>query len=301
MKTPVAFFIFNRPDTTERVFNTIRQAKPSKLLAIADGPRPDFSSDFESCQATRALIEQVDWDCQVLTHYSNINLGCKQRVSGGLDWVFNTVEEAIVLEDDCLPHPSFFQFCEELLKKYRDDRRIWKIDGTNILTQWKSSRQSYHFSNYGAIWGWASWRRAWQNYDVAMKLWANSEAQNRVRDVICDRQQYLNRKKVFDRTYAGKIDTWDYQWGFARLLNSGLSVVPAVNLIGNIGFARSATKTKVDFSGVANLPTFPMTFPLKEPCGVAVDRDYDKLRYQKTWEQTLSKKILRKLTTLRSR
>ncbi|MDY6784011.1 MAG: glycosyltransferase family 2 protein [Cyanobacteriota bacterium] len=300
MKTPVAFFIFNRPDTTQQVFSAIRQAKPSKLLAIADGPRPQVPSDFDNCQATRDLLKQVDWDCQVLTLYSNLNLGCKQRVSSGLDWVFSKVEEAIILEDDCLPHPSFFLFCEELLDKYRDDKRIWKIDGTNILQKWKSAFQSYHFSNFGAIWGWASWRRAWQNYDVEMKLWANPEAQNRIRDVIGDRQQYLNRKKVFARTYAGTIDTWDYQWGFARLLNSGLSVVPSVNLVSNIGFTHSATRTKVDISGVANLPCFPMTFPLKEPCGIAVDRDYDKLRYQKTWQQTLQKKILRKLTTLRS-
>ncbi|MDY7015907.1 MAG: glycosyltransferase family 2 protein, partial [Cyanobacteriota bacterium] len=199
------------------------------------------------------------------------------------------------------PHPTFFQFCEELLNQYRDDERIWKIDGTNILTEWKSSLQSYHFSNFGAIWGWASWRRAWQNYDVDMKLWANPEAKNRVRDVIGDRQQYLNRKKVFDRTYAGKIETWDYQWGFARLLNSGLSVVPAVNLVSNIGFTDSATKTKIDFSGVSNLPRFPMNFPLKAPCGVAVDRDYDKLRYQKTWHQTLIQRGFRKFRTWRSR
>ena len=132
MKTPVAFLIFNRPDTTAKVFEAIRQAKPPKLLVVADGPRSDNPSEAEKCQAAREIIEQVDWECEVLTNYSDVNLGCKTRVSSGLDWVFDNVEEAIILEDDCLPHPSFFPFCEKLLDNYRDDKRIMDIRRNNM-------------------------------------------------------------------------------------------------------------------------------------------------------------------------
>ena len=133
MKTAIAFMVFNRPDTTKKVFETIREAKPPKLLVIADGPRAGRPGETEKCAATRAIIDSVDWECEVLTNYSDVNLGCKRRVSSGLDWVFNTVEESIILEDDCLPHSTFFQFCEELLEKYRYDSRIMQICGSNLI------------------------------------------------------------------------------------------------------------------------------------------------------------------------
>ena len=146
MKTPVAFIIFNRPDTTKRVFEAIRHAKPPKLLVIADGPRADRPGEAEKCAAAREIIEGVDWECEVLTNYSDVNLGCGKRVSTGIDWVFDQVEEAIILEDDCLPNPSFFKFCELMLEQYRHDQRIMSISGTNYLETWKSSIQSYYFS-----------------------------------------------------------------------------------------------------------------------------------------------------------
>lgn len=132
LKTPVVFIIFNRSDTTEKVFAEIAKVRPRKLLVIADGPRPDHPSDIERCKAARAVIERVDWDCEVLTNYSEANLGCKACVSSGLDWAFQNVEEVIILEDDYLPHPTFFRFCEESLERYRDDERIALISGTNL-------------------------------------------------------------------------------------------------------------------------------------------------------------------------
>ena len=151
--TPVAFIIFNRPDTTKRVFAEIAKARPPKLLVIADGPRADHPADVEKCAAVRAIIDGVDWDCEVLKNYSDVNLGCKRRVSSGLDWVFDTVEEAIILEDDCLPHPTFFRFCEEMLEKYRDDKRIAMISGDNLQFGRKRTGYSYYFSRYPHIWG----------------------------------------------------------------------------------------------------------------------------------------------------
>src|SRR5512139_3287315 len=171
LKTPVAFIIFNRPDTAERVFAEIAKARPPKLLVVADGPRANRSGEAEKCAATRAIIDRVDWDCEVLTNFSDTNLGCKNRVSSGIDWVFEQVPEAIILEDDCLPHPTFFRFCEELLERYRDDERIGMISGDNFQLGQKRTDASYYFSRYNHIWGWASWRRAWRHYDREASAW----------------------------------------------------------------------------------------------------------------------------------
>jgi len=281
MRTPVAFFIFNRPDTTERVFEAIRKAKPPKILVVADGPRADKPGEAEKCAAVRRIIEQVDWECEVLKNYSEENLGCKKRVSSGLSWVFETVEEAIIMEDDCLPHPAFFRFCEELLERYRDDERVMAIGGTNVLGKWKNDIQSYHFSYHGSIWGWASWRRAWRYYDVDVKLWGEPEVKNRIRDLIMDEREYKKRAQLFDRVYKQQVDTWDYQWGFTRLIQSGLSILPAANLVSNIGFGHAdATHTKIR-GNLANLERYELEFPMKFHEYVCIDREFERALVKK--------------------
>ena len=294
LRTPVVFIIFKRPDTTEKVFEAIRQAKPPKLLVVADGARPDIPGEVEKCAATRAIIERIDWDCEVLKNYADENMGCKRRVSSGLDWVFDTVEEAIILEDDCLPHPSFFRFCEELLEKYKDDERIMTIGGTNLLVEWKSDIQSYHFSIYFNCWGWATWKRVWNYYDVDMKLWEQPKIRDRVKEIIADKEQYLNRKSKFDLTYNGKVNSWAHQFFFMCLAHSGLSITPSVNLISNIGFTEEGTHTKAVNSPKANLPLQSMTLPLRAPRELAVDREYDLRRYEKFWKQSLLRRIINK-------
>lgn len=273
--TPVALLVFNRPEVTARVFAAIREARPERLLVVADGPRADRPTDRDKCAAVREIVEQVDWPCKVDRLYAETNLGCRRRVASGLEWVFCMVEEAIILEDDCLPAPSFFRFCQEMLAEYRDDERVMMVSGSNMLGEWKSAVQSYHFSYYGGIWGWACWRRAWRHYDVDMPLWHDPEIRERVRDVLGLPRHFRLRAKAFDKTAAGTIDTWDYQWSFARLMQSGLTVVPAVNLISNIGFGREATHTKNPRATVANLEVTPCRFPLVVNRFVAVDRAYD--------------------------
>lgn len=265
MKTPVAFLIFNRPDTTQQVFEAIRLAKPPKLLVVADGPRGDRPEDCEKCAAVRAIIETVDWDCEVLKNYSDVNLGCKKRVSSGLDWVFEQVEEAVILEDDCLPEQSFFPFCEELLERYRDDKRIMVISGDNFQFGRKRTEYSYYFSIYNHCWGWATWRRAWQYYDVEMQQWGELASrqllQNFFKD-ICAIQYWHNK---FEKVYQNKIDTWDYQWTFACWLQNGLSILPEVNLVKNIGFNSEGTHTKNVTDSFSNLEINPLQFPLRHP------------------------------------
>lgn len=235
LQTAVAFLIFNRPDTTEQVFAAIRQARPETLLVVADGPRPGKSGEAEACAKVRAIIEQVDWPCTVLKNYSEVNLGCKERVSSGLDWVFEQVEEAIILEDDCLPHPDFFLFCEKLLEHYRHDDRVMMIGGTNYLIDRLRIPEGYAFSRYFAIWGWASWRRAWRHYDVTMQKWPRFRDEGQLRGFYADGYMRRFMTATFEGTHSGRINTWDSQWFFTCLLNNGLSVIPRRNMISNIG------------------------------------------------------------------
>jgi len=242
LRTPVALLIFNRPQPTARVFEAIAQAKPQQLLVVADGPRTPGEADL--CRQTRSVIDQIDWDCELLTNYSEHNLGCRNRVASGLDWVFSETEEAIILEDDCIPSPSFFSFCEVLLERYRHDERIMHISGDNFQFGKQRTRHSYYFSKYNHIWGWASWRRAWKLYDVTMKTWPEYRDEGLLTAVCENPQERTYWTQAFDRVYNNQIDTWDYQWTYTCWANHGLSVLPNVNLVTNVGFGPDATHTK---------------------------------------------------------
>ncbi|HEY9855515.1 MAG TPA: glycosyltransferase family 2 protein [Stenomitos sp.] len=264
LNTPVALILFNRPDTTERVFRAIAQAKPRKLLVVADGPRPDKPGEAERCAAARAVLERIDWDCELLTNFSDTNLGTKRRVSGGLDWVFDQVEEAIILEDDCLPDPSFFPYCQELLERYRHDTRIAMIHGINKQQGQKRTDYSYYFTRYMHIWGWASWRRAWQHYDVNLALWPEIRDGGLLKGHF-DPHAEREHMEVFEQLYRGEIDTWDIQWAFACFIQGGLAIAPAVNLISNLGFGSDATRTLDPFSLDACRQTEALSLPLRHP------------------------------------
>jgi hypothetical protein len=298
LTTPVAFLIFNRPDTTARVFEAIRQAKPPKLLVVADGPRPDRPDDIEKCKAARDIIDGVDWDCEVLTNYSDANLGCKKRVSSGLDWVFDEVERTIILEDDCLPCQSFFRFCNELLEKYADDKRIMHIGGNNFLCARQVLEYPYYFSAYGQVWGWATWKRAWKHYDVDMKLWPILKKEKSLYEVFISPQEKARRQKIWDATYTQKLhDTWDYQWFFTLRCQNGLAILPKNNLITNIGFGEHGTHTKkVDYSR-AMLQSLEIEFPLIHPSFIIRDAIAD-YNYELLNNSNLVHKISRKIKSL---
>lgn len=268
VKSPVIFLIFNRPDTTRRVFEEIRKVKPPVLLVAADGPRNE--SEREICERTRRIVDAgVDWKCEILKNYSDVNLGCKDRVSSGITWAFENVDRAIILEDDCLPHPTFFRFCDELLEKYKDDESIMHISGDNF--QSKNNKfhceDGYYFSNISHIWGWATWRRAWKHYDVNMISWPQVKENGLLLKTFEDEAEADRWEDKFDQYYAKKINSWDGQWSYACLVNRGLCVMPKVNLISNIGFGKEATHTNMNITEneLANLPIYPMSFPLIHP------------------------------------
>jgi hypothetical protein len=269
--TPVVFLIFRRPDLTARVFEAIRQAQPAKLLVVADGPRNEAEAML--CQQSRSITEQIDWDCEVLRNYADVNLGCKKRVCSGLDWAFNEVEEAIVLEDDCLPHPSFFHYCRDLLRRYQDDERIMLISGFNVQGIWKKIENDYFFSNLGGIWGWASWRRAWKLNDPNMTD-LESFMRHKCFEYLLGSELGKFREKQMLSVVNEQIDTWDFAWGYARHKNSGLACVPSKNLVENIGFRDDATHTRG--KNKYKSKTYLLNTPLRKNPFVVPDYDYDK-------------------------
>jgi hypothetical protein len=252
LTTPVVFLVFNRPDLTERVFKRIAAAKPQTLLLVADGPRNE--NDVDACAQVRKIVSRVDWECNVLKNFADTNLGCKHRVASGLDWVFSQVEEAIILEDDCLPSRSFFCFCQTLLERYRDDQRIFMISGNNFQFGIDRTKDSYYFSRYAEIWGWATWRRAWQYYDVTMQSWPAFKSAGCMSWVFEYPEERAYWEPYFQGCYDGKIDTWDYIWFYTCLRQSGLTILPRVNLVSNLGFGPDATHTFDTQSRFANMP-----------------------------------------------
>jgi hypothetical protein len=259
----IAYIVFNRPRHTRETFQAIRAARPARLFIIADGPRPGHPTDEERCLAVREVVSQIDWPCEVQRNYAGQNLGLKKRVSSGLDWVFSQVESAIILEDDCLPHPDFFPFCQELLERYKDDDRVWTITGNNNQNGKKRSNDAYYFSKYGHCWGWATWRRAWAQYDGDIKFWPEWKLSQDWRNKTPDSYEQAYWIDIFDRIYLKKIDSWAYPWMTCLWYHGGLTATPRVNLVTNIGVGPDSTHTLADEDqpGVPLKPLGQLTHP----------------------------------------
>ena len=265
LTSPVLFLIFNRPETTQQVFSAIRKAKPPRLYVAADGPRFDYPNEDEKCEHSRKIATNVDWDCEVKTLFRDQNLGCRLAVSQAIDWFFEQESEGIILEEDCLPDQSFFWFCQELLNRYRDDTRIMHIGGTNFQFGKKRTNYSYYFSRYTHLWGWATWRRAWMYYDEKLKQWPEAK-QNEILLHWADNRRFIFYwKSLFEKAASGDLDTWDPQWIFACWSQNGLSVVPSVNLVSNLGFSKDSTHTQDVKSPLAYMSTKAITFPMEHP------------------------------------
>jgi len=271
LTTPVALFVFNRPETTARVFEAVRTARPRRLFLVADGPRPDRPDEAQRCAAVRDLVERVDWPCQVTRDYAEHNLGSRQRVASGIGKVLEQVEEAILLEDDCVPHPTFFRFAQELLIHHRHDARVGVISGNNFQLHRPRLPASYAYSRYPLTWGWATWRRFWRGYDESLSRWPALREQGWLADVLGDPQAERHWTSIFDRVHRRELDVWDYQLTFLLWAESTLSILPAVNQVTNIGFGTHGTNTRDAGSFLADFPTGDLAFPLSHPAAMARD------------------------------
>jgi hypothetical protein len=253
LATSVVYTIFNRPQITKKSFEIIRQQKPSKLFIIADGPRPTYIQDKELCIETRKIVENIDWQCEVYRNYAESNLGLKKRTISGLDWAFTQTDRIIFMEDDNLAHPDFFKFCENLLIRYSKDKRISGISGCNFQHGILRGNASYYFSKYPHNWGWATWKRTWENYDGNIKFWPSWRESEDFNKKFPNNTERRFWKKIFDQSYYGKIDSWGYPL-FACMMKQGLlTVTPNFNLISNIGFGKASTHTKDSKNSLSNL------------------------------------------------
>lgn len=277
LKVPVLFLVFNRPDQTSKVFDAIRQARPERLYVAADGARSYLPEEAKKCEEVRKIATTIDWPCEMKTLLRSENLGCKQAVSSAITWFFDNEPEGIILEDDCLPSQSFFWFCQELLAYFRDDKRVWQICGLATLKPsfYGSADDSYIFSRYGPTWGWASWRRAWTHYDADMTDWLSMRRSHLFNSVFKTGPERRYLLQLGNRLHKRRLDTWDYQWEIIKFYQSGLSIIPCINMVVNIGFGPDATHTfKVDRAAPSSkADLWP---PITHPRYVVVDETHDR-------------------------
>jgi hypothetical protein len=295
---PVLLIIFNRPENTNAVFNAIRAVKPKQLFIAADGPRESRPEDVEKCNQTRSIIEIVDWDCDVKTLFREKNLGCKFGPSTAIDWFFEHVEYGIILEDDCVPHATFFPYCEELLTKYSDDTRVMMISGVNFLFDKVSIESSYFFSRYHLIWGWATWKRAWKLFDLTMLQYDKIVSERYLNSLFDTKLERNFWRKIYTIAKKDQLQEWDYKWAYSMHVNNALCICPSVNLVQNIGSGIDATHTKSD-SHHFNIPFGEIKIPLIHPDVIIRDYLADKILLETFFNvQSVRKKLIKKFLKL---
>lgn len=269
---PILLVIFNRPELVRQVLEALSGWDIPTLYIAADGPRPDRPDDFERCREARdvAISMSRKWQSRVLFHGQN--LGSGRAVASAIDWFFQHEESGIILEDDCVPNYTFGQFCSELLDRFQDDSQIMMISGNNLLEGRSFRDQSYSFIRHPHTWGWATWRRAWVCFDYEMRQWPMLRTSSWLLGVCRgDRKAELYWRRTFDLAAAQRSDIWDYQWTFCVWLYGGLSVMPRINLVHNIGFGSNATHTAAAPSWYSKVVTGPIEFPLTHPLAVQAD------------------------------
>lgn len=272
--TPILFLIFNRPDVTKRVFERIRQIRPARLYVAADGPRTHKAGEQELCDASRNIMNGIDWPCELKTLYRHSNLGCGKAVSEGIGWFFEQEEMGIILEDDILPDVSFFNYCAQLLHVYKNDSSVMHLNGCNFQHGQRRGTGSYYFSAFPHVWGWASWRRAWKNYDFNLSDVNYFHNLDKLGYYFTEKRIKQQWYEIFFRMNRKWMDTWDFQWNYAIWNKRGKVITPNANLVSNIGFGPGATHTLDINDKFANLPVFNLN-QLQHPSEQYIHRDAD--------------------------
>jgi hypothetical protein len=298
INTPVVVCVFNRPRHTLELMRALAGPAPSHLMVIADGPRADRIDDPKKCDAALQIVRQnIVWPCAVAWNISKTNLGCRKRIQSGLNWVFSQVDSAIILEDDCIPDPTFFQYCENLLDAYRDRPEVGIVSGSNPLAiddqnSFFANDESYLFSRYPIIWGWATWRRVWQNYDPDIAEWQTLRQTDWLSTVLADPLAVSYWRAIFNRVLDG-FDAWDYSLNYSLWRHDALTIIPRVNMIRNIGFGPEAIHTRFHDSR-ADQKSSPPDMPLLHPLGILRSSAFD-AAYERTWCSGTSEQLLERL------
>ena len=300
-KSAVLFVFFNKIEETKRVFEAIKNAQPPRIYLASDGARFDKKGEKEKVENLRKFVsENIDWDCEVKTRFSETNQGCGRGVSNAVSWFFENEEMGIILEDDCLPCPNFFRFCDELLVKYKDDERISIISGTNEFGKYREDKSNeYFFSRFTYIWGWASFRRVWKDFDYTLSFLPELKKKMSYDELLFPLKKHQVKKmsRKFEKTYKSKgekLRAWSYQLLCLCLMKKQLCIVPKANLISNIGFGENSTHTTNPNAVNSNIPVGELLFPLKEPDNIEPNLQftsdfYDFMMPKRTLSEAISR------------
>ena len=283
---PVLLIFFTRPDTFKKVFEKVKEARPSKLFLACDGPRPG-RDDAEKIAECKKIAEDIDWECEVYTNYADANMGCGIRPQSAIGWALSIVDRIVILEDDCVPDLTFFPYMAELLEKYKDDERICMVSGLNHFKEWDCGGYSYGFAQNAAIWGWGTWARVWKTYDYTVSTVENPYIRKLLKNNITHKRASEGRLAIWSKTVkrlaeGESLSYWDSQFGYVKFSQGQLGIFPKENLIFNIGVGINSTHANIQIKdnkwkkGMLHfIPTAPMEIPLKCPEFVICDREYD--------------------------
>ena len=282
-RAPVLLIAFNRPDTTQKVFDAIKRAKPRKLYVSVDGPRDGNIQDSQNVERVKEIFNKIDWECEVHKRFAEVNQGCGPGPYNAISWAFKREDRLIILEDDCVPAQSFFSYCDELLEYYIDDTRIWSISGNNFNEEAVSTPHSYFFSMYDHSWGWATWKRCWEHMDFTMSKWPLIINQDLVKSAFRTKQEARFFQKKFEQIYKNellKTHIWDYQFMFAFRSNNVLSIVPVKNLVMNIGCMGTHSEKKSQFHNRAIAENYKI---ISHPDFILCDVNFDTHHFKHQW------------------
>lgn len=297
VESPVLFIVFNRPETTQIVFDAIKSSRPQKLYIAADAPRAGNEEDRQNCAQVKEIVNQIDWQCDVHYRFAETNQGCGPGPYNAISWAFEKEDRLIILEDDCVPAQPFFSYCNELLELYKNDTRIWIISGNQYNEEAVKTPHSYFFSRYGHSWGWATWRRCWDQMDMSLSKYPLIIEQDLFKAVFRSQRETKFFQKRISQIYSNedlKTHIWDFQFGFAVTSNGGLSIAPRKNLVKNIGYIGTHSEAKNPFHDRPVDETFKITL---HPDFVLCDINYDAYHFKHHWNRkpNIFKRILPKI------
>ena len=285
INTPVLLIAFNRPNTTQKVFDEIKKNKPSKFYFAVDAPRNGNISDEINCKLVQEIANQVDWECEFHKRFSNINQGCGPGPYNAITWAFENEDRLIILEDDCVPAQSFFNYCDELLEKYKNDTRIWLISGNQFNEEAVKTNHSYFFSKYGHTWGWATWKRCWEQMDLKMSNYPLIIEQDLFKSAFRTKKEARFFEKIYNEIYYDRTSMshiWDFQFAFYLLSNNHLSIVPSKNLVKNIGYLGTHSEIKNKFHDRPIDGNYKISL---HPDFILCDIDYDDYHFKNHWNK----------------
>lgn len=301
----VLLIFFARPNTLKAVFEQVKKARPARLFLACDGPRENVPTERERVEECKKIVSDIDWDCQVYTQYSDVNLGCGKGPESAISWAFEHTDELVILEDDCVPDDTWFPYMQDMLARYRHDTRVGIISGFNHFYEWNCGGNSYCFTKYGATLGWGTWKRVWDNFDFYVEgiqdEYYRELLERDIPNAKAGKERIGSWLHAASETPHKKVNYWDIQFGFVKYSQSYLCVVPKTNLIHNIGVGLGSTHTESNQAAkwkpgqVLFMPTKGLSFPLVHPRYVICDRQYDDTCFHKILHKGFFKKAINKM------